>query len=215
MSREALRRQAQGHPGGEPNLRWDTADLWAAQRKYLIEEEGHTEAEAAALLHHESFEDDWENLLDCLTWFMEQLDIVGSRAWRAEVSNFGWRNQSGYKDFNADNGRELLRKVLPDTDCTFNIWFDTVDWCIRIQNSHHDSPTGNERYEVRPEVPEYDSVLSAQGWDTSSEVAIMREFLEADEDRWEAFKKAAWEQAVMETQGSIAPAADDDCDEEE
>jgi hypothetical protein len=68
--------------------------------------------------------------------------------WHADVEKFGWRNLNGYKDFEADDGKTFLANILPKTDCTFNVFLEQN--IIRIQNFHHDSPTGNEWYTVRP-----------------------------------------------------------------
>lgn len=82
----------------------------------------------------------------------------------ATVSNFGWRNSSGYANITAENAGDLLRKVLPNTDCTFRIWIYSDQ--VRIQNFHHDSPMGNEWYEIvkaedqfRWEAQEYKNVF--------------------------------------------------------
>ena len=69
--------------------------------------------------------------------------------WKVEVSNFGWRNQDGQKILRAENGLELLRGILPDTECTFRIYHDGRTG-LKIQNFHHDSPTGNEWYYIYP-----------------------------------------------------------------
>ena len=54
----------------------------------------------------------------------------------------------GYSDFKATDGGTFLSKILPDTDCTFNVFLD-ADQTVRIQNYHHDAPTGNEWYTIR------------------------------------------------------------------
>ncbi|MBU2571578.1 MAG: hypothetical protein KJ725_16440 [Gammaproteobacteria bacterium] len=51
-------------------------------------------------------------------------------------------------DFEADDGKTFLANILPKTDCTFKVFLEQN--IIRIQNFHHDSPTGNEWYTVRP-----------------------------------------------------------------
>jgi len=48
----------------------------------------------------------------------------------------------------ASNGQELLEKILPKTECTFKVF--KVGNRIMIQNWHHDAPTGNEWYTIRP-----------------------------------------------------------------
>lgn len=68
--------------------------------------------------------------------------------WYCVVENFGWRNLSGYKYFHATTALEFLHSVLPDCPCTSYVH----NWGrgIAIQNYHHDSPTGNEWYYIKP-----------------------------------------------------------------
>lgn len=88
---------------------------------------------------------EWEDLSDILTEHMKQL---GSADWAARVEGFGWRSLDGTKDFRAETGKELLCAVLPNTECTFTIYLGKKD--IRINNSHHDKPTGGEWYYISP-----------------------------------------------------------------
>jgi hypothetical protein len=94
----------------------------------------------------------WELLVNDLTEFMNKADLNGSL--HCEVKNFGWRHLNGYKDFNAHTGQELLRQILPHTDCTFDIWLDEAAREIRINNAHHDAPTGGELYSVTIKMEE-------------------------------------------------------------
>jgi hypothetical protein len=97
------------------------------------------------------WDDQWEYMTEYLTEKM-QLKTKGLKNpeyWHAEVSNFGWRSQSGESNFKAENGKELLQKILPKTDCHFRI-YDDGKRGFKIQNYHHDSPTGNEWYHIRP-----------------------------------------------------------------
>jgi hypothetical protein len=68
--------------------------------------------------------------------------------WRATVTGFGWRNLDGEKEFHAEDGQHLLWAVLPNTECTFNI-YDEGDH-LSMENAHHDSPTGGEWYHIYP-----------------------------------------------------------------
>jgi len=72
--------------------------------------------------------------------------------WIAAVVNFGWRKTSGTAKFKAENGFKLLVAVLPNTSNTFNIYKgeDKVGPWLVINNFHHDSPTGDEWYLIRP-----------------------------------------------------------------
>ena len=90
----------------------------------------------------------WDDLVADLTFLMKNRNPGGH--WHAEVKNFGWQSRSGHKDFHAVNGADFLREILPDTDNTFFIH----QWGKKgfaIQNFHHDSPTGNEWYYVKPQ----------------------------------------------------------------
>jgi hypothetical protein len=89
---------------------------------------------------------EWEDVGYFLTELMNKKNPSGF--WKATVNNFGWRNLDGYKFFEAATGHELLQNILPDTECTFNI--ANFRNGILIQNYHHDSPTGNEKYYILP-----------------------------------------------------------------
>ena len=94
----------------------------------------------------DDIEFEWEYLLEELDELLKEVNPEGY--WYCEVENFGWRNQSGHAYLKFDTGREMLCKVLPKTDCSFNIFREKNN--IRIQNYHHDSPVGNEWYELTP-----------------------------------------------------------------
>lgn len=138
------------HPQ-HPVLAWDTYAIATNQAKYLLENgEAKDEDEAfhlacadTDLLHCE-----WESLTGALTEWLDEIN-PGGEWWYAEVRNFGWRAQNGWKEFRAREGREFLREILPNTDCTFKVFIDP-DKTVRIQNFHHDSPVGNEWYYITP-----------------------------------------------------------------
>ena len=87
----------------------------------------------------------WDMLTEDLSELLDKINPDGY--WNATVENFGWRNQSGHKFFRADNSEEFLQKLLPRTDNHFKIF--KRGNVLRIQNYHHDSPTGNEWYTVK------------------------------------------------------------------
>lgn len=97
-------------------------------------------------------EDDfaWEDLLTELQTLLNEKNPEGY--WFAKVVNFGWRNMNGHQEFQTTDARTFLRKILPDTDCHFNI-FDYKKNGLAIQNYHHDSPTGKEWYYITPRKP--------------------------------------------------------------
>lgn len=128
---------------------WDTHEIARTQAKWLVES-GECQTEEAAYdrvySDQDLFQQEWEDLTDALGERLEAINPDGH--WYVEVHNFGWRNQHGYKEFTADDGRTFLQEILPNTDCRFRIYFHDKE--IHIQNFHHDSPTGNEWYTVLP-----------------------------------------------------------------
>lgn len=91
---------------------------------------------------------EWECLCDSLTELMEKINPKGQ--WHCNVHNAGWMARNGYKNFKTTKGLELLQAILPKADCHFRIFVEGKGFgrYIKIQNFHHDSPTGNEWYEV-------------------------------------------------------------------
>jgi len=90
----------------------------------------------------------WDDLYEVLTDWMTETHPDG--LWSAAVNGFGWQNLSGVlPPFRAEDGETLLQKILPKTDCTFNIWKHETEPRLKIQNFHHDSSSGREVYTVR------------------------------------------------------------------
>ncbi|MFA6094341.1 MAG: hypothetical protein WC757_00405 [Candidatus Paceibacterota bacterium] len=136
--------------GTMPFLVWDIDAMTGYQAQYLVEtgvaadaEEGYALASADSDLI--GFE--WENLTGCLGEALDGINPNGN--WYAEVENFGWQKRSGTLTFEASDARTFLSKILPATDCTFKVFLG-ADNTLCIQNFHHDSPTGNEWYTIRP-----------------------------------------------------------------
>jgi hypothetical protein len=123
----------------EPWLSWDESALISGYESCCESEEDKEASRKSGW--------QWE-LQDDYDWLTQQLTewMAGRRHWKADVVNFGWRQQSGYKFFTANDGRSLLREVLPKTDCTFKIFKE--DGVLKIQNYHHDSPTWVEWYTI-------------------------------------------------------------------
>jgi len=92
-------------------------------------------------------EDSYRFMSEDLSTILKEKNPGG--VWNAKVENFGWNNRHGVKSFTAFTGEDLLKKILPECECSFNI-FDYQDNGLMIQNFHHDSPTGNEWYYVTP-----------------------------------------------------------------
>ena len=131
-------------------LSWDQSQITQNQIQFLMEEEGLSKEEAENRAYQDSdlFEWEWKYLTEELTELIRQRNPSG--CWYAEVENFGWRSLDGYQYFTAETGLDLLRAVLPNTDCLFRI-YDHKDTGFAIQNYHHDSPTGKEWYYIVPD----------------------------------------------------------------
>ena len=89
---------------------------------------------------------EWDYLLENIDELLRDINPDGY--WFCSVEGFGWRNLSGETYLEFTTGREMISKVLPNTDCSFNIFREEKK--LKIQNHHHDSPTGNEWYELMP-----------------------------------------------------------------
>ncbi len=94
----------------------------------------------------EDIEFEWEYLLEQLDELIKEVNSEGY--WLCKVRNFGWRKISGHAFLQFETGNELVQKVLPETECSFNVFRENN--IIKIQNFHHDSPTGNEHYILTP-----------------------------------------------------------------
>ncbi len=136
----------------EPIISWDTAQIEADEVRYLTTEEGLSEEEARERLYNSDiYSSQWDFLIESLTEVMRKItkNNTYKDRWKVQVNNFGWRSLNGEAEIRAETGRELLEKVLPKTDCTFNIFKHGRNG-LKIQNFHHDSPMGNEWYYITP-----------------------------------------------------------------
>lgn len=151
----------------EPHFVWDTSQIAEDRVGYLMSEEGMSEEEAreSAYSDHDLLTIEWDSFTDSMDEVFTEL--FENRHVKAEVSRFGWRGTEGETDwFEYENSQELLRKVLPKTDCTFKIFLREDPFYgkhLKIQNFHHDSPVGNEWYTVYtlPDTEEFSEKLSA------------------------------------------------------
>ena len=89
---------------------------------------------------------EWEYLLEELDQLIKEINSDGY--WYCTVENFGWRNIDGHAYLKFETAKEMISRILPKCECSFNIFREKN--IIRIQNYHHDSPTGNEWYELIP-----------------------------------------------------------------
>jgi hypothetical protein len=95
-----------------------------------------TDCERSSLLEMYC-QDEHDNLMEALTGVIEDMGIT---EWLVQGRQMGWMKRSGYKQFSAKTGPELLKAVLPKTDCTFKIYIHDRHLTMRV--SHHDAPTG-------------------------------------------------------------------------
>ena len=146
-----------GFHDDRPDFHWSVFDICQQQAEFLIEsEQCHDEDEAfsQACADADLISFEWSWMTEALGERLKAMNPDGY--WYAEVKNFGWRQQSGYKHFEADDGQSFLREILPETDCTFRVYVLNDE--ILIQNSDHDSPVGNEWYTVTRDESVYEEV---------------------------------------------------------
>lgn len=112
----------------------------------------------------EAYDDFWDSVYEAVGSLVRERDDAAYKLsrnlsdWYCEVSGFGWRGQSGYKIIDVSTyqksdlavGREFLRQILPNTDCTFYVYDDLDGAGLKIDNAHHDVPTGGEWYHAAP-----------------------------------------------------------------
>jgi hypothetical protein len=110
------------------------------------------------------YDDFWDSVYEAVGSLVRERDEAAYklnrnlRSWYCEVSGFGWRQQSGYKVFDVEGGdapdhaigTEFLREILPNTDCTYWVFDDLDGAGLKIENAHHDAPTGGEWYHCVP-----------------------------------------------------------------
>ena len=64
-----------------------------------------------------------------------------------EGKNMGWRNRTGYKEFELTKGEDIFREIAPECDLTYYIE-KTKENEYEVRISHHDSPMG-EYYNLK------------------------------------------------------------------
>jgi len=95
----------------------------------------HTTGKPSLEWEGEESEGDWEDLIHSLS------EIMGkTTSWRCRGEDLGWLRMSGAIRFEANNPTDLLREILPKTECSFKVFL--TDNGFSINNFHHDSPTG-------------------------------------------------------------------------
>lgn len=83
---------------------------------------------------------------------LEASNIIRSKSpegyWYVRVENFGWAKRSGYAYVEAITGKQFMGKILPDCECVWNMF--NYGKGLLIQNYHHDSCSGDEKYYCVP-----------------------------------------------------------------
>ena len=153
-----------------PYITWDTSEIYAREVEHLQSEDyasDHdlekplTEAEAESQVQGDpwAYDNEWDYVIECLGELMKEMN-PDEHGWHVNVEGFGWRNLDGWTEFETMDAGEFLRKILPDTECTFQIFKreDKEDGkTLYIRNWHHDSPMGESYYvRVQPEEVEED-----------------------------------------------------------
>lgn len=138
-------------------LVWDTYEITQAQANFLQEENEELDDDTAfsqACEDYDLLTHEWDYLTEALTEKLQEINPNGR--WRCDASGLGWQRRSGYKHFEADDGQAFLRAILPDTECTFQIYLEGEgdEQTIRIVNSHHDAM--GEVYEIRKDTEDED-----------------------------------------------------------
>jgi len=143
--------------GEKPILEWDESNIVDQEVKYRMDnkEEFDYDPNISEQAIREDIWDDsmfWHETADdyfnALTEYMrDKQKLYANKEWLVEVRNFGWRSSNGFKIVEAETGDMLLGGILPNCQCTTRI-FNNGRGGFKIQNFHHDSPTGNEWYIV-------------------------------------------------------------------
>ena len=135
------------HP--TPLLTWDTCTIlnnYAAELAVELDLSEDKSRERAG--DSDILDEEWDFLCEHLTELMERKN-ANLPYWVVQGNNLGWDHRSGTRRFEARDGKELLRQILPKCDYTFDIFHEGRCGFL-ITNAHHDSPMhGSEQYHVR------------------------------------------------------------------
>ena len=105
----------------------------------------------------------WDDMVRELNPYIKKINRWGYL--RIEVENFGWMKRNGYKYIKTLDADTLLYKLLPNCECTMNIYYDTKNKSLKIQNFHHDNCTGSEWYTITSaKRKDYDKFRSKFSW---------------------------------------------------
>ena len=142
---------------------YDESDIVEAEVKYWLKEGKKEEPERFAGMDEDAIrnaiyedgivlEDAYRSMIDDVTEQMKKLKkakkFSGNDGWLAKGEGMGWRNLSGYKYFRANDAKDLIQQVFPNTN-EWTAHFYRRKGAIYIRVAHHDSPMG-EYYTVTP-----------------------------------------------------------------
>lgn len=127
---------------------YSDADVWENEFNHIKEnwqdnfDEEPTDEEINNFLENDNdmYMIGWENFLDNLSYEMEKINK--SIYWRDTAKNMGWRNLSGYKEFEAKTPRELLEAITPNTQDYSIYFYKGGKTFFYAKISHHDAPMG-------------------------------------------------------------------------
>ena len=122
---------------------WDTLEIIENQATFLREEDKElSEEDAFSLAGEDSslFEWEWHDLECAITSWLKERDFPSLLV---EGYRMGWRSQDGILEILICDTSDKFLSFLPKTDCTFTI-YEVDDSTLRVENSHHDAPTGEE-----------------------------------------------------------------------
>lgn len=97
--------------------------------------------------YYDNNENDYEDFIEVLDEYIEMVEGY-TGYWRAEGRNIGWQNREGFLVYEADNGEDLILRIIPKSDCRLSV--KSFRDRIEVSVFHHDSPTG-EFYTITPE----------------------------------------------------------------
>jgi hypothetical protein len=141
---EAMAKEVMGHPG----IKGERTEQEILKIKNKLIEEIRSEV----LEDQDIFEMAFNDLNEELTQALRALTKTQNGEtmyFRVNVNDFGWRKQTGYKYMKVQDGKELLRETLPDTQCIYRFFKVRHGKKLAMQNFHHDSPMG-EWYVITP-----------------------------------------------------------------
>lgn len=148
---------------------WDTYEIAKDNVEYVIQQSQEdfeageidavlTEDEALSQAYNDPviYEMQWEWIQEQLNDWMKEYnpDFLN---WCITGENMGWRRVSGAKEIpyrEAETAEDLIRKILPDTECSYTIYYSGES--LWIVNSHHDASGEVYRIELAKKCPHCD-----------------------------------------------------------